>query len=105
MEIIYTSPKLTLAIDDFKDPVIVGSIIMDNMNTLLNPDNVVKVNVPDNYKYRPERLALDYYGNESLYPLILAANNIGTLFHFIPELFNNTMNIPKASIIKQLFNL
>lgn len=105
MTLTYSSKIDTTVLDQYITPEIIGNIINDNIHIIQDPKNLIDVIVQDTYKYRPERVALDYYGNESYYPIILAANNIGTIFHFIPSKFNFTIKLLKSNIIQQLFNI
>ncbi len=105
MDLIYSKNINTVVLDQYLEPEIIGNIINDKMHYIQSPENLVLVYVPDTYKYRPERVALQYYGHESFYPLILAANNIGTLFHFIPGHFNNQLKLLKSEIVEQLLGI
>jgi hypothetical protein len=105
MNLLYDNKTDTTVLDLYITPEIVGNVLNDRIHFLQLPENLVQVSVSDVYKYRPERVALQYYGNESYYPIILAANNIGTLFHFVPSKFNNTINMVKSDVLRQLFNI
>ena len=104
MELLYT-PINSVVYDQYLEPSILGNVINDRIHYIQKPENLVEIDVPDIYKYRPERVALRYYGSEQFYPLILAANNIGTLFHFIPSNFNNKIKMLKSSVVQQLLGL
>lgn len=105
MNLLYNTKIDTTILDLYITPEIMGNVLNDRIHYIQRPENLTTINVPDNYKYRPERVALEYYGNESFYPIILAANNIGTLFHFIPSKFNNTIKMVKSDVLRQLFNI
>ena len=105
MNLLYDNKIDTTILDLYITPEIVGNILNDRIHFIQQPENLVQIQVQDTYKYRPERVALQYYGNESYYPIILAANNIGTIFHFVPSKFNNTIKMVKSDVLRQLFNI
>ena len=90
--------------DQFINPSITGNVFNDYIHYLQKEENNIVVYVPDKYKYRPERIANLYYGSEQYYPLILLANNIGTLFQFIPSNMNNQVKLLKPEILQKLLN-
>ncbi len=104
MNITYDQNINTLMLDQYLEPSIIGNIINDKIHYIQNPENLVVINVPDTFKYRPERVARQYYGHESFYPIILAANNIGSLMQFDPSKFNNQIKMVKSDVIERLFN-
>jgi uncharacterized membrane protein len=91
--------------DQYLEPSIIGNVINDNIHYLLNVENIVFIDVPDTYKYRPELVALQYYGSEQYYPLILAANNIGSLLQFVPSRFNNQIKMIRSEVIQKLLGV
>jgi len=105
MELAYTSNIYSIMLDQYLEPTITGNLINDNLKLLQSDDNIVRIKVSDKYKFRPELVARQYYGHESFYPLILAANNIGSLLHFIPSEFNNEIKMIKSNVIEKLFNI
>lgn len=105
MNLTYSKNIDTTVLDKYLEPEIVGNIINDKIHYLQSPENLVLVTVPDTYKYRPERIAHQYYGHESYYPLILAANNIGSIFHFIPSHFNNQIKMIKSDVVRKILNI
>lgn len=102
MELTYSQNIDSTMLDQYLEPEILGNIINERMIFLQKPENTVVINVPDTFKYRPERVARQFYGHESYYPIILAANNIGTIFHFVPSNFNNQIKMVKSSVIERL---
>jgi hypothetical protein len=104
MNLLYTSLNSEVY-DQYLEPTILGNIINDRIHYIQKAENLVEIDVPDIYKYRPERVALRYYGSEQYYPLILAANNIGTLFQFVPSHFNNKIKMLKSEVVQQLLGL
>jgi len=105
MKLIYDKDMDTRILDEYMQPEILGNIINDKIHYIQNPKNLVTIAVEDTYKYRPERIAKQYYGHESYYPLILAANNIGSLFQFIPSEYNNRIKMLKSEVIEKLFSI
>jgi len=105
MDILYNYDMNPTVYDQYIEPTILGNLINDKIHYIQKPENLVVINVPDTYKYRPERVAKQFYGHESFYPLILAANNIGTLFHFVPSNFNNQIKMLKSEVIEQILNV
>ncbi|MFA7127699.1 MAG: hypothetical protein WC136_00855 [Sphaerochaeta sp.] len=89
-------------LDNYNEPSLTGNLIIDNESYIRNPDNLITVFVEDNLKYRPDVISLKYYGNDSYFPLVLAANNIGTLMDFIPSNFNNQIKIIHPKLIDVL---
>lgn len=90
----------TTIFDLYNTPLVMGNPINDRMLFIQYTGNLITVDVNDTYKYRPELLAKKYYGNESYFPIVLASNNIGTLFDFVPSKFNNTMKILDPKILQ-----
>jgi len=105
MNLLYTNTIDSTVYDQYLTPAILGNIINDKIHFIQRPENLIIVEVSDKYKYRPERVALQYYGQESFYPLILAANNLGTLFQFIPSQLNNQVKLLKSDIIRSLLGI
>ncbi len=105
MELLYKTDVNSTIYDQYLEPSILGNIINDKIHFIQKPENLITINVPNTYKFRPERVAKQFYGHESFYPLILAANNIGTLFHFVPSNFNNQIKMLKSEVIEQILNI
>ena len=95
----------TTVLDQYLDPTILGNILNDRIHYIQKEENLVIINVPDTFKYRPERIARQYYGSESYYPIILAANNIGSIMDFVPSRFNNQIKMLKSEVIQKIFNI
>ena len=102
MELQYSKQLDSTIYDFYLEPTVYGNILNDNIHFLQRPENLVIVEVPDIYKFRPERVAKFYYGSEQYYPLILIANNIGSLFQFIPSEFNNQIKMIKSEVIQKM---
>lgn len=105
MDLLYQPLIDSTMYDQYLEPSIVGNLINDHIHYLQRPENLVEIDVPDIYKYRPERIAKQYYGSEQYYPIILAANNIGSLFQFIPSQFNNKIKMVKSQVIQKVLGM
>ena len=105
MGLLYKLDTDTTILDGYIDPEIMGNVLNDRIHYIQRPENNIIINVNNTYKFRPERLAYEQYGNEQLYPIILAVNNIGSLLDFDPALFNNNIKLLKPEIIKNIFNI
>jgi hypothetical protein len=105
MNLLYNKDLDSVMYDLYLEPTILGNIINDRIHYIQRPENLVLIDVPDTYKYRPERIALQYYGSEQYYPIILAANNIGSLLQFIPSEFNNKIKMVKSEVIQKLLGI
>jgi hypothetical protein len=62
MSITYNTQVNTQALDTYLDPGIDSNIILNNLQYLKQDKNLVEVDCPDIYKYRPDRIAYQYYG-------------------------------------------
>lgn len=88
--------------------IIQDSLSNENMfNNLLKyeknlKDNTYKKIVNHEYKFRPDKLALEIYGNQLLYPLILIANNLTSILQFDPKKLNFTIKIPNNEIVQKI---
>jgi len=71
------------------------------LDTEFIQQNSFKININDVYKFRPDRLSYKYYGSSTAYPIILAANNIGSIYQFKPELLNNECYIPTIEFVSK----
>lgn len=105
MELLYPTTINSTMYDQYLEPSILGNLINDNIHYLQRPENLIEIDVPDIYKYRPERIAKQYYGSEQYYPIILAANNIGSLFQFIPNQLNNKVKMVKSEVIQKVLGI
>jgi len=101
----YNTELSTPAIDQYNTPQVIGNMINDRIHYIQKPENNIIIPVNNTYKFRPERLALEQYGDELLYPIILASNNIGSIFDFDPTLFNNEIKLLKPEIVRNVLQL
>jgi len=87
-------------INSYSDPVVMGNYLLDNNMT---NDNIIEtINIDQKYKYRPDRIAYEYYGDDSLFPLILSANNLRSLLDFDPEKLGNTIKVIKLDEVLRI---
>jgi hypothetical protein len=105
MSITYNTQVNTQALDSYLDPGIDTNIILNNLQYLKQDKNLVEVDCPDIYKYRPDRIAYQYYGDCNFFPLVLAANNLGSLLQFVPSRFGNKIKLIKSQVIKNLLKI
>ena len=105
MDLLYTGNINSQVYDQYLEPSIIGNVINDNFHFLQRPENLIYVDVPDTFKYRPDLVALQFYGSEQFYPLILAANNIGSLLQFIPSEFNHNIKLIRPEVIQKLLGI
>ena len=82
---------------------IYDNIFKINKEFLLLNSDLIQFNT-DNWKMRPEFFCDDHYKHPQIYPVILLANNLKSIFEFIPEnLRENYIIAPKLrAIIKIL---
>jgi len=102
---LYNNQNNTMIMDAFTNDSIVGNVFLDNIQFLKHPDNIIEIDCSDDYKYRPDKLAKQYYGDANYFQIILLANNIGTLFHFVPSKWNNKIKLIKTKVIEDLLKL
>jgi hypothetical protein len=63
------------------------------------------ITLTDNDKYRPDKLAYEYYGDDMYYPCILAANNLGSVFSFKPDRLNFECYIPNVDFVERFLTV
>ena len=51
-------------------------------STIFIPDNYLIKKIDDTYNFKPDKLALEIYGNDFYYPLLFFPNNIGSILQF-----------------------
>jgi len=79
------------------------NIFSRNRESLLLDAAIVKFQ-KDSWKMRPDIFCLEYYKEPYFHPVVLLANNLGSVFSFQPEnLINGVIIAPtKTKIIKLL---
>ena len=105
MNILYNSQSNTEALDTLNIPGISNSVLLNNLKMLKMEENLVEVDCPDKYKYRPDSIAYQYYGDSNFFPLVLVANNLGSLLQFVPSNFGNKIKLIKSQVIKNLLKI
>lgn len=75
-----------------------------NYDNLVDSASLVKFS-NDNWNLRPYSFCEDYYGSSFFYPVILIANNIGTIFDFTNENLDGVIITPKKTTIIELLSL
>jgi len=58
--------------------------------------------IDESYKYRPDKVAFEYYGEDGYYPLVLYANNIGSILQFNPEIIGDEIKLLKPEYALKL---
>jgi|SRR6056297_661867 len=90
-----------LIIKEFNKTVY-DNIFRINKDFLLLNSQLVEFNT-DNWKMRPEFFCDDHYKHPYIYPVILLANNLKSIFEFLPEnLRENYIIAPKLIAITRL---
>ncbi len=93
------------AINEYKDPAIVQNKIILNYDFILRKENLIPITVADSYKFRPERIAYEYYGADEFFPIVLASNKLKSLFEFKPSEMNNTVMLLKSDLVIKILEL
>jgi len=75
------------------------------MSIFNNKENYEMIPFEDSFKFRPDLIALKYYGTDYLYPLVLNTNNINSMTEFIPEASNYELKIIKLSVLKSIYKV
>jgi len=106
MNILYqVSDSTTVAKNEFAKSNILGNLIVDNGALFRDKENLVEIPLSNIYKYRPERIAYEYYGDEGFFPIVLASNNLKTLLEFDPNRMNNKAYLLKSDLVKAILNI
>jgi len=66
--------------------------------------NFTTIDFTELYKYKPQYIAHDYYGNPKLAYLILYANKIDSVVDFTPENLNGQIKIMKFEKLLEISN-
>ena len=105
MNLLNNSQVNTQALDTLLSTGISKSILLNNLKYLKMEENLVEVECPDKYKYRPDSVAFQYYGDSNFFPLVLIANNLGSLLQFDPSKFDNRIKLIKSQVIQNLLKI
>jgi hypothetical protein len=63
--------------------------------------NSTYINFQPKYANRPDLVAYEQYGITAYYPIILFANNIGSLFQFSKDKLNNQIIVPNFDFVQK----
>lgn len=85
---VYTEPKI------FLNYLIQYKYVLQQEATTIDLDS--------KYKFRPDRLAYDLWGQDLWYPILLVTNNIGSILEFNPERMGYTCEIPSDENLSKL---
>ena len=75
-----------------------------DLQTLLIDENLDEISFNEKFQYRPDIVAKQVYENEFFYPLILLANNIGSITFFDIANVGNTIKYIKPEIINYILS-
>ena len=84
--------KSPILLDRYTEPRIFLNIMIQYKYIL--SENAILQPVDENYKFRPDRLAYDLWGQDLWYPAILVVNNLGSVLQFNPDLMGQTCLVP-----------
>lgn len=85
--------------NEFTDPRIFLNALIQHKQVLLQNAEVIEIDAT--YNFRPDKLAYEFYNQELWYPIILVANNLGSVMQFKPDLIGNKCIIPaREDVIK-----
>jgi len=95
----------TEAINEYCNEQIIGNKIIDNYHEFQDKKNLIRIPMTNKYKYRPDRVAYEYYGSDSFYPIVLACNNLRSLLDFIPGNLGNEIYLMNSDKLKQILEI
>ena len=84
--------KSTALINLFTEPRVFLNILTQYKYILTQ--DAINYPLNENYKFRPDRLAYELWGQDLWYPAILAVNNIGSIMQFNPDQMGQNCIIP-----------
>jgi len=106
MSILYQlDDSISIVKNEFANSNILGNRIIDNYSIFTNKENLIEIPLSNIYKYRPERIAYEYYGDEGFFPIVLASNNLKSLLEFDPNRMNNKAYLLKSDLVKSILNI
>lgn len=80
--------------------------IFDNFTkfeTLIR-NNTYNIDIDTGYDFRPDKVALEQLGNQLLYPLILIANDLCSIFQFRPKNLQYKLKVPTGDTVKYILD-
>ena len=75
-----------------------------DLQTLIIDENLNKIPFNEKFQYRPDIVAKRVYQNEFFYPLILLANNIGSISFFDIANIGDTIKYIKPELIDYILS-
>jgi len=100
--IIYNNDRNTSFINEFsKEHIFENELLQLPLDFILKNSSIYYIN--DNYKYRPDKLAFEVYGDDLYYPWILQANSIGSIFNFVPSRMDNEIFVPNKIFVEDFY--
>lgn len=98
-----SSEKDTTLINVFIEPKIFLNHLIQYKYILKQDTTILDLDLK--YKFRPDRLAYDLWGQDLWYPVLLATNNMGSILEFNPERMGYTCEIPSDESLSKLLNI
>jgi hypothetical protein len=95
--------KDTRAINTFIEPKIFMNKLIKKRQELITNSTIHEID--SRYDYRPDKLAYEIYGQDFWYPVILIANDLGSILQFKSGNMNFKCKTPSLSVIKNILGL
>ncbi len=92
----------TRILDTFTDWHIFENIFIKNKARLEASSTWREIDA--RYDYRPDLLSYEVYKEDFYYPVILIANNVGSMLQFKSDSMDNKCKIPDLKVILDLIN-
>jgi hypothetical protein len=89
-------------LDSFIDHHVFEHLMFQNLKELIK--NSEEIEIDSSYDFRPDKLSVEYYNTNFFYPVILAANKIGSILQFKSEYLNNKCLIPNIDVVKNILS-
>jgi hypothetical protein len=92
------------------DCSLLDSLVIPNLfDSFLKYENELKFNystrsLDSSYDFRPDKIAVEMYGNQLYYPAILICNNLCSLIQFRPKNLNYEVKVPTPEILQYVIN-
>lgn len=90
------------------DCSLLDSLVLPNLfDSFLKYEKELKLNfntrsLDVSYDFRPDKIAIEVYGNQLYYPAILICNNLCSLIQFRPKYLNFEVKIPTPEILNYI---
>ena len=92
--------KDSSVLNEFIDWHVFNNLFTKNKKSLVK--NAATVEIDARYDYRPDLLSYKYYGEDFYYPVILIANNIGSMLQFKSGTLDNKCLIPNLGDVQSI---